>query len=151
MPFCHRSMFCKVDVLKKIGMFDSGNKIASDYEVFLKLLLGGYSRVKVNSCIACFRCGGASGDRVKLIDEYCDVLKKSFSKLYQLSNQEAYNIVVYSSLPLKLVFRVSKYLKGMDKLKFISMQFRHFIFQIRTSRKNRMLKLFGFYLIRPAV
>ncbi|CCY24676.1 glycosyl transferase [Brachyspira sp. CAG:484] len=149
MPFCHQSMFCKTDVLKEIGMFDKENKIASDYEVYLKLLLGGYKGIRVNACIACFRCGGISGDRIKFIEEYCRVLKKSLDKFCSLSFSEAYDMVQYSSLPLPLIFKLSKYLNGKDKFIFLAVQFRHFIFQCRARKGQKMLKLFGFYFIKP--
>lgn len=149
MPFCHQSMFCKTNVLKEIGMFNESNKIASDYEVFLKLLLGKYRGVQVNSEIATFRCGGVSGDRKQFIKEMCSILKKNFTDYSFFSDEEALNAVENSSLHLKLVLKLSSFLHGKDKILFLMTQIRHFLFQIRTSNGKRTLKIFGFYLVKP--
>lgn len=149
MPFCHQSMFCKTDVLKEIGLFDINNKIASDYEVYLKLLLGGYRGVQVHSTIASFRCGGVSGNKKQFTVEAVAIFKKFYSKFYNLSNDEAYCIWELSSIPLPLVFKLAKFLPYGDRIKFILLQLRHFIFQIRTSKKKFTLKIMGIYLVKP--
>lgn len=149
MPFCHQSMFCRTDVLKKIGMFDENNKIASDYEVYLKLLLGKYIGVRVNSQIATFRCGGVSGNRKLFEQEMCNILKKHLAAFYNLTDNQAYNIIENSSIPLSLAFRLSGFIPGKDKYIFIFSQIRHFLFQIRTSKDKKMLKIFGLYLVKP--
>lgn len=149
MPFCHQSMFCKADVLKNLGMFDENNKIASDYEVYLKLLLGNYHGVRVNFQIATFRCGGVSGNRKIFLKEMCTILKKNFSKYYNLSDNQAFEIVENSTMPLRLAFKLFHFIPGKDKYIFLISQIRHFLFQIRTSKGKKMLKIFGMYLIKP--
>ena len=149
MPFCHQSMFCKTDVLKEIGLFDVNNKIASDYEVYLKLLLCGYKGVNVHTQIACFRCGGVSGNRKQFTIEAVAIFKNLYSRFYNLSDDEAYCIWELGSIPLPLVFRLAKFLPVIDRIKFILLQLRHFMFQIRTSRKNFTLKILGFYVVKP--
>lgn len=148
-PFCHQSMFCRTDALKEVGMFNENNKISSDYDVYLKLLLGGYRGIDVKSQIAVFRCGGVSEDRTVYIKEYGNVLKNNYEKFYKLSDDEAYDAVENYSLPLLLAVKLSKYLYGKDRWHFLLLQFRHFALQIRTSKNKRTLKIFGHYFLRP--
>lgn len=148
-PFCHQSMFCRTDALKEVGMFNENNKISSDYDVYLKLLLGGYRGIDVKSQIAVFRCGGVSEDRTVYIKEYGNVLKNNYEKFYKLSDDEAYDAVENYSLPLLLAVKLSKYLYGKDRWCFLLSQFRHFALQIRTSKNKRTLKIFGHYFLRP--
>lgn len=148
-PFCHQSMFCRTDALKEVGMFNENNKISSDYDVYLKLLLGGYRGIDVKSQIAVFRCGGVSEDRTVYIKEYGNVLKNNYEKFYKLSDDEAYDAVENYSLPLLLAVKLSKYLYGKDRWRFLLSQFRHFALQIRTSKNKRTLKIFGHYFLRP--
>lgn len=149
MPFCHQSMFCRTGVLKEIGMFNEGNIIASDYEVYLKLLLGKYKGVRVNFQIATFRCGGVSGNRKVFEQEMCNILKKHLSPFYNLTDNQAYNIIENSSMPLGLAFKLSGFIPGNGKYIFIISQLRHFLFQMRTSKDKKMLKIFGVYIIKP--
>lgn len=37
MPICHQSILCKVDTLKLIGGFNTYYKVASDYELFIRI------------------------------------------------------------------------------------------------------------------
>lgn len=150
-PFCHQSMFCKTNALKEVGMFNENNKIASDYEVYLKLLLGGYKGIDVKSQIAVFRCGGVSGDRALYLKEFSSVLKSNYEKFYKLSDFEAVDAVENSSLTLTLALKLSKFLHGKDKFIFLFSQFRHFLFQIRTKKSKRTLKIFGYYFLRPEI
>lgn len=148
-PFCHQSMFCRTEALKEVGMFNENNKIASDYDVYLKLLLGGYKGIDVKSQIAVFRCGGVSEDRTVYIKEYGNVLKNNYAKFYKLSDFEAVDAVENCSLPLLLAVKLSKYLYGKDRWRFLLSQFRHFALQIRTSKNKRTLKIFGHYFLKP--
>lgn len=149
MPFSHQSMFCRTDALKEIGLFDINNKIVSDYEVYLKLLLGGFKGVNAHALIACYRCGGISSDDKQFTKEAVALYKKTYSKFYNLTDEEAFLIRKAASMPLPLVFKLAGYLPLPDRIKFILMQLEHFIFQVRTSKKNFMLKIFGFYIVKP--
>lgn len=142
-PFCHQSMFCKVDVLKGIGLFNEDNKITSDYEVYLKLLLGGYKGAEVKGQIATFRVGGMSSDFDVLAKERCELFKKTYAPFYELSDEQAVEIYENSFLPLKLAFKLGKYLKTSDRIRFLYEEIRRFIFQVRTSKKHRLVRVFG--------
>lgn len=143
MPFCHQSMFCKVDVLKEIGLFNEDNKITSDYEVYMKLLLGGYKAVQVNESIVTFRVGGISDNIEIFAKERCELFKKIYAPYYKLSAVQIGEIYENSYFPIGLAFKLAKYLRFSDRIRFLYEEIRRFIFQVRTSKKHRLVRVFG--------
>ena len=143
MPFCHQSMFCKVDVLKEIGLFDVNNKITSDYEVYLRLLFGGYKAVEVDEHIVTFRIGGISDNMEGFKKERCELFKKIYSPFYELSDVQIGEIYENSYFPIGLAFKIAKYLRFSDRIRFLYEEIRRFIFQVRTSKKHRLVRVFG--------
>lgn len=148
-PFCHQTMFTKTDVLKEIGYFNENYKIASDYEMMIKLVLNGYKFVHLKENIATFRYGGYSSSRDLMINEdaqiYCDLYKE----FCDLSFDEAMDIYRFHTLPFNLAIKLSKYLHGIDKLNFWINNIRKHLFQFRLSKKSGMLRIFGFWIIKP--
>ncbi len=143
MPFCHQSMFCKVDVLKEIGLFDVNNKITSDYEVYLRLLFGGYKAVEVDEHIVTFRIGGISDNMEIFAKERCELFKKIYAPFYELSDVQIHEIYENSYFPIGLAFKLVKYLRFSDRIRFLYEEIRRFIFQVRTSKKHRLVRVFG--------
>lgn len=143
MPFCHQSMFCRVDVLKEIGLFDVNNKITSDYEVYLRLLFGGYKAVEVDEHIVTFRIGGISDNMEGFKKERCELFKKIYSPFYELSDVQIHEIYENSYFPISLAFKLAKYLRFSDRIRFLYEEIRRFIFQVRTSKKHRLVRVFG--------
>lgn len=143
MPFCHQSMFCRVDVLKEIGLFDVNNKITSDYEVYLRLLFGGYKAVEVDEHIVTFRIGGISDNMEIFAKERCELFKKIYAPFYELSDVQIHEIYENSYFPISLAFKLAKYLRFSDRIRFLYEEIRRFIFQVRTSKKHRLVRVFG--------
>lgn len=143
MPFCHQSMFCKVDVLKEIGLFDVNNKITSDYEVYLRLLFGGYKAVEVDEHIVTFRIGGISDNMEIFAKERCELFKKIYAPYCELSDVQIHEIYENSYFPISLAFKLAKYLRFSDRIRFLYEEIRRFIFQVRTSKKHRLVRVFG--------
>lgn len=56
-PFCHQAMFCKVDVMKNLGMFDLTYKSASDYDFIIRLFLNKYKGAVIPLTFTTFRMG----------------------------------------------------------------------------------------------
>lgn len=148
-PFCHQVMFTKTEVLKNIGYFNEKYKIVSDYEMIIRLVLGGYRFVHLNKNIATFRAGGCSSNKELMTNEdaqiYCDVYKD----FCDLTFEEAQDIYKCHTLPFKLAVKLSKYLHGKDKIKFWTYNIRKHLFQFRLSKKSGMLRLCGLWIVKP--
>ena len=148
-PFCHQAMFTKTDVLKKIGYFNENYKIASDYEMMIRLVLAGYKFVHLEDNIVTFRYGGYSADRELMINEDARIFCDLYKDFYDLTFEEGKLIYRCHTLPFSLAMKLSKYLYGMDKFKFWSYYIRKHLFQFRLSKKCGMLRLFGLWFVKP--
>lgn len=63
MPFCHQTMFTHRDILLQMKGFDSAQyRSAADYELILRILLGGHRGVYVPLNFTSFRLGGFSAE-----------------------------------------------------------------------------------------
>ena len=61
MPFCHKSMFTRRDLLIRENGFDSVNfKSAADYDLIVRLILKGYKVSIIENIIVSFRANGFS-------------------------------------------------------------------------------------------
>lgn len=61
MPFCHQTMFTRVDSIRKAGCFaDKELRITADYDIILNLLVHGAKPVFVPMNFTTFRLGGAN-------------------------------------------------------------------------------------------
>lgn len=70
-PFVHQTMFCRLDVLKEEGGFDTKYKSAADYNLMLKLALKKYKGVQVPLCFTTFRDGGFSKKNLEISMDEC--------------------------------------------------------------------------------
>lgn len=62
-PFCHQTMFARVDWLRRLGGFAKERyRIAADYDLITSMLLRGAKPVYVPHCFTSFRLGGLSAD-----------------------------------------------------------------------------------------
>lgn len=61
MPFCHQTMFTRIDVLRRLGNFDAEHyRSAADYDLVCRILLSGERGVYVPLNFTSFRLGGFS-------------------------------------------------------------------------------------------
>ena len=148
-PFCHQVMFTRTQLLKDIGYFNEKYKISSDYEMIIRLVLGGYKLVHLDKNLAMFRYGGCSSNKSLMINEdaqiYCD-LYKDFA---DFTFEEAEDIYKFHTLPFKLAIKLSKYLHGIEKIKFWAYNIRKHMFQFRLSKKSGMLRICGVWIVKP--
>ena len=150
-PFCHQTMFTKTDVLRQVGMFNEKYKIASDYEMIIRLVMDGYKFVHLKKNIVTFRYGGFSSNKEILLNEDAQIYCELYKDYHELSFSEAQSIYRFHVLPFKLALKLSKFLEGKDKINFWRYNIRKHLFQFRLSKKCGMLRLFGIWIVRPSV
>lgn len=156
MPFCHQSMFVRTELLRKLGGFDERFAIAADYDLVLKLILNKYKSVQIPSCMIGFRGGGISSNKCLVNKDYMKVVQERYQEFYNLSTDEAYDIIYNEILPWSIVKTFSEYYTGKNKYVFLInsllfrlRKFRRNLLQLRTSKGNISLKLFGIDIIKP--
>lgn len=85
-PICHQASITKADVIRD-NPFDTGYKIASDYDQFLKMYLSGKTRFKkINFTFCYYLLGGLSSNVLKREMEFAVSRTKNGMKKSLLSN-----------------------------------------------------------------
>ena len=91
MPFCHQTMFTKKDVLVEVGMFNEEYKSSADYDLVLRVILGGYKYVEVETDIVTYRRGGVSENQQQRADEEKrNIFKRVYKEYYDKASSEAF-------------------------------------------------------------
>lgn len=148
MPFCHQTMFARVEVLRSLGGFNEEYRVFSDFDLILRALLSGRKIICLDAVLVAFREGGVSwkpdkeilSERVKIIETDCHV-----------SYEQASRAQKYGFLPKKILMQLlSKMVDFPDEadlLKYHSKNFFKFvrkqIFTLRLRRGKRCFRLFG--------
>lgn len=92
-PFVHQTMFCKTDILKQEGGFDTKYKSGADYNLIIKLALKKYKSVNIPLCFTTFRRGGFSAENLKLsMDECFEVYYDNYSNACGATKEEIRNL-----------------------------------------------------------
>lgn len=88
-PFVHQTMFCRLDILKKEGGFDTKYKSTADYNLMIKLTLNKYKNVKVPLCFTTFRDGGFSKKNLEIsMDECFKLYLENYTQACAASEKE---------------------------------------------------------------
>lgn len=86
MPFCHQTMFTSKEALVKVGMFNEEYKSSADYDLVLRMILGGYKYVEVESDIVTYRNGGVSESvEQRSNEEKFNIFQKLYAPYYNVS------------------------------------------------------------------
>jgi len=111
MPFGHPTMFTKRSVLLKEEGFDEALGLPSDYDLVIRLILGGYKPVYVDSLIVSYRLGGASVT-TDYSDDVARIYLKNYSSFFSFSGpEEAKRIFLEKVLPRDFLAALESFLK----------------------------------------
>lgn len=69
----HQSLMMRLDVLKRLGGFDTQYRVIADYDLLLRAYLKGYVFNRVSGFVAIFRAGGLSSDNVQVVIEKYEI------------------------------------------------------------------------------
>lgn len=103
MSICHQSMVCRLDLLKKLGMFRTDLKISADFDFALKSILSGARPVYVKTPLAAFRTGGISNCNPQIcLNENTEVIHDNYQSLISLNQEQCIKILSTRVLPFAL-------------------------------------------------
>ncbi|MGL4982868.1 MAG: glycosyltransferase family 2 protein [Treponemataceae bacterium] len=81
LPASHQTMIFKMSAIKNVGIFNIEYKIASDYDLILRLLLSGSKAIYIDILFTTFRVDGLSSLSYDDNDiEYASILKSYYNK-----------------------------------------------------------------------
>jgi len=138
MPFSHQTMFTRTSLLKKFDGFKENYKVASDYDLIVKILLNGHKGVYVNDIIVSCRM---IGDSQILLDdcksETENIFKDNFKDFYDFKDYKQVSDLRYKrKVTNRFVKHANKYFNGkqfnnididvlIDNLKFLRNRYYH--------------------------
>jgi glycosyltransferase involved in cell wall biosynthesis len=70
MPFCHQGLVMRRDLFESLGGFDLRFPVAADYDLVLRMFLGGAKGRVLSEPFSLFRPGGISSDRAALARDH---------------------------------------------------------------------------------
>lgn len=85
-PFCHNSTLLRRTVFQELGGHDLNFRIVADYDMVLRMILGGYNGSSAQVPIAVFRRGGISSDLPRTASEMVACWRKNYQRYYDFSN-----------------------------------------------------------------
>ncbi|WP_184547386.1 glycosyltransferase family 2 protein [Mucilaginibacter sp. FT3.2] len=86
MYIMHPTCFIKTEVYRQLGGYDTGLKIAMDFDMFLRIKRNGFKIKHVDEVIAYMRLDGISNDTVKMHNEELSVMRRHLNGLSYLSS-----------------------------------------------------------------
>lgn len=108
-PFVHQTMFCRLDILKNEGGYDTKYKSASDYDLMLKFAIKKYKGVKIPLCFTTFRKGGFSEENRQLSMEECfEIYLDNYTKALGATEKEVRNLFDNKIISNRLMFEFLK-------------------------------------------
>lgn len=81
MYIMHPTCFIKKEVYNQVGGYDTGLKIAMDFDMFLRIKRNGFKIKQVDEVIAYMRLDGVSNDTVKMHNEELNVMRRHLNGL----------------------------------------------------------------------
>ena len=103
MPLSHQAMFTRREILMRYR-FNENYRSAADYDLVLRLILGGSKAVEVPYIFTAYRYGGMSDTQVQLTgeEESIHILHKLFSAHFPLPYEECKEMFNSHNVPEKL-------------------------------------------------
>ncbi|MDR1375426.1 MAG: glycosyltransferase [Holosporaceae bacterium] len=92
MPFCHQGTLMRKDALVNEGMFDTGLKSASDYDLLIRLIIKGCNCIPIDIIFTVFRGGGFSSEYKSLSDGECQKIQKKYFPMMESKRKRSYGL-----------------------------------------------------------
>ncbi len=151
MPFGHPGMFARRDMLVELGGFDETYQIASDFDLVMRAILGGYRPVYVPVIFSAFRDGGVSSTN-NLMPENSRVLEKNLGLAHDTAELAARcGYVPWGAL--RRLIRQAKYIPNRHDIWWYNLRamwwpISRWILTVRTRRGVRVVRIMGLTLYK---
>lgn len=120
MPFPHQACIFKRETLEQVGNFDAKFKILADYDLIIRLILGGFHGIAFDGNILTYKLGEqAEKYSVQVAAECAHIYHKNLRQLYPLSENEIDRMVNISEIPKALLEKLAQCFPTEDKNIFL--------------------------------
>lgn len=106
MPLSHQAMFTRLDLLREYR-FDDRYRSSGDYDLVLRLILGGAKAIKLSILFTAYRWEGMSKTHEQLgCDECIQALMRQYTSFFPLFLQECTRMFYEHTFPVKLLIKI---------------------------------------------
>ncbi len=115
-PCPRQAMFFKKSVLNELRGFDEKFKLLADYDLVIRLVLGGYKGVLFDGNIVTCRLGEQVSKNTTQVEAECNhIFYKNYKNMYPMSNEVLDRMVKFSEIPKPLLDKLAMKFPSEDK------------------------------------
>lgn len=115
-PCPRQAMFFKKSVLNELRGFDEKFKLLADYDLVIRLVLGGYKGVLFDGNIVTCKLGEQVSKNTTQVEAECNhIFYKNYKNMYQMSNEVLDRMVKFSEIPKPLLDKLAMKFPSEDK------------------------------------
>ena len=107
-PCPRQAMFLKKSVLNELRGFDEKFKLLADYDLVIRLVLGGYKGVLFDGNIVTCKLGEQVSKNTTQVEAECNhIFYKNYKNMYPMSNEVLDRMVKFSEIPKPLLDKLA--------------------------------------------
>lgn len=107
-PCPRQAMFFKKSVLNELRGFDEKFKLLADYDLVIRLVLGGYKGVLFDGNIVTCKLGEQVSKNTTQVEAECNhIFYKNYKNMYPMSNEVLDRMVKFSEIPKPLLDKLA--------------------------------------------
>lgn len=115
-PCPRQAMFFKKSVLNELRGFDEKFKLLADYDLVIRLVLGGYKGVLFDGNIVTCKLGEQVSKNTTQVEAECNhIFYKNYKNMYPMSNEVLDRMVKFSEIPKPLLDKLAMKFPSEDK------------------------------------
>lgn len=115
-PCPRQAMFFKKSVLNELRGFDEKFKLLADYDLVIRLVLGGYKGVLFDGNIVTCKLGEQVSKNTTQVEAECNhIFYKNYKNMYPMSNEVLDRMVKFSEIPKLLLDKLAMKFPSEDR------------------------------------
>ena len=115
-PCPRQAKFFKKSVLNELRGFDEKFKLLADYDLVIRLVLGGYKGVLFDGNIATCKLGEQASKNTTQVEAECNhIFYKNYKNMYPMSNEVLDRMVKFSEIPKPLLDKLAMKFPSEDR------------------------------------
>lgn len=115
-PCPRQAMFFKKSVLNELRGFDEKFKLLADYDLMIRLVLGGYKGVLFDGNIVTCKLGEQVSKNTTQVEAECNhIFYKNYKNMYPMTNEVLDRMVKYSEIPKPLLDKLATKFPAEDR------------------------------------
>lgn len=115
-PCPRQAMFFKKSVLNELRCFDEKFKLLADYDLVIRLVLGGYKGVLFDGNLVTCKLGEQVSKNTTQVEAECNhIFYKNYKNMYPMSNEVLDRMVKFSEIPKPLLDKLAMKFPSEDR------------------------------------